>query len=394
MGTASTRAPGRADDISWGEFAELAKVYLRIPLILVAVEVVYRLITLPRDALAWVQVVEAWLWHHGNLLFYGSGSSTLGHHEGWQTKVTLFHPDFPIDAGSAPQIALYVSDECAGIHEIVFFAALVLLTPGITQRTKWISIAIMAVVIFILNMVRLWVLFPIAEASCGESPNSLLCDGGMWDFHHFVLEWGALMFLMVSWAVWFVVVGGPKRLGETSDDLQHERRLTLRWPLPAWSWGGLGLAAVLVAVILATTDFSEAASVREEVIECDAEGRWSPSCETAGDRWDELTSRSWSLGMLATVALAASVVTIERTRDEDGADDDAGAEDAGVEDADAAAAAAGAADSTSDADAADGEPDRGAEDSSADEAAADAATDAPATTDDDGDAATTPSDGP
>ncbi|MAK78139.1 MAG: hypothetical protein CL992_02565, partial [Euryarchaeota archaeon] len=48
-----------ADDLSGREFLDLAWRYLRIPLILLIVEVSYRLLTYPRNTLGLLQVSEA-----------------------------------------------------------------------------------------------------------------------------------------------------------------------------------------------------------------------------------------------------------------------------------------------------------------------------------------------
>ena len=178
------------DDLSGREFLDLAWRYLRIPLILLIVEVSYRLLTYPRNTLGLLQVFEAYVWHGINLLVFGAESSTIAEHRGWMTKVVLHHPSFPSDLGHT--LPLYVSDECAGMHEFVFFAALVLMSEGVDFRRRLRAVMWAAPVIFVLNMIRLVVLYPVALYSCSDAPGQPLCDMGMWEFHNFILTTGSM----------------------------------------------------------------------------------------------------------------------------------------------------------------------------------------------------------
>ena len=117
------------EDISWGEFGRLAKGYLRIPLALILVEIFYWFITQPTNTLGLIQESEAWIWYQLTELIYGPGAATLSEYNGWNTLVTLKHTDFWGD-----QIRLYVSDECAGVHEMIFITVLIMMTTGVPQR--------------------------------------------------------------------------------------------------------------------------------------------------------------------------------------------------------------------------------------------------------------------
>ncbi|MEZ7994660.1 MAG: hypothetical protein QMC52_05850, partial [Candidatus Poseidoniaceae archaeon] len=116
----STATP--PDDLSWKEVAQLGLVYAKIPIALLLVEAFYWFLTMPTDTLAPIQVSEAWLWNEiGNALF-GAGSHTLSTNNGWLTRIEFHHSSFP---GAMNTVSLYVSDECAGVHEMIFISTLV-----------------------------------------------------------------------------------------------------------------------------------------------------------------------------------------------------------------------------------------------------------------------------
>ena len=52
-------------------------------------------------------------------LICGEGSAVISHHNGWLTRIDLQHPNFP---GPYDSVGLYVSDECAGVHEMIFLS--------------------------------------------------------------------------------------------------------------------------------------------------------------------------------------------------------------------------------------------------------------------------------
>ena len=109
--SASSKA---SDDLSWGEVAQLGLRYGKIPLALLAVEALYWFITQPSDTLALIQVTEAYIWNEITQLMFGEGASTLSTHNGWLTRIDFHHESFP---GTFDSVGLYVSDECAGVHE-------------------------------------------------------------------------------------------------------------------------------------------------------------------------------------------------------------------------------------------------------------------------------------
>lgn len=154
--TARSRPEG---DLSWGEVGELALRYGRIPLALLCVEAFYWFLTMPSDTLVPVQLTEAWLWNELTNLIYGEGSAVLSTHNGWMTRIDLQHPSFP---GPFDSVGLYVSDECAGVHEMIFVSTLVMMTDGVPQQQKWRAVAVMCGVVYVLNLLRLLVFYPIA----------------------------------------------------------------------------------------------------------------------------------------------------------------------------------------------------------------------------------------
>ncbi len=195
------------NDISFEEFIEMGKKYLVIPLALIFVEIIYQILTASQDTLAWIQVFEAKLWNSLNHIFYGADSSTLVEHSsGLMTQVKLHNANFPEITNNT--ILLYVSDECAGVHEILFISTLILLTPNVTKNIKLYSIAIMSVIIFFLNMARLLVLYPLAVNGCEENQGITNCEAPMMDFHTFVFEWGFLITLTVMWLIWYLIING------------------------------------------------------------------------------------------------------------------------------------------------------------------------------------------
>ena len=122
-----------------------------------------------------------------------------------------------------------------------------------------------SVVIYIINIARLLVLYPLALQGCGNAPSDPTCFTPMWTFHTAVYEWGFLVLLMGMWFAWFLAVGGPnryqRRLDEPSPWVGHPADLGTgpthhRWCRPRWypridvrlgSQQGAGEPACLIA---------------------------------------------------------------------------------------------------------------------------------------------------
>ena len=157
MATQNTTRPD--GDMSWKEVGELGLRYGRIPLALIFVKMFYWFLTIPSDTLAPIQVTEAWLWNELTNFLYGEGSSVISHHNGWLTRIDFVHPSFP---GPFDTVGLYVSDECAGVHEMIFISTLVMMTDGMSQRFKLKSVVVMCSIVYVLNLMRLVAFYPIA----------------------------------------------------------------------------------------------------------------------------------------------------------------------------------------------------------------------------------------
>ena len=134
-------------DMSWKEVGELGLRYGRIPMALLLVEAFYWFLTLPSDTLAPIQVTEAWIWNELTNFIYGEGSAVISQHNGWMTRIDLLHVDFP---GPYDSVGLYVSDECAGVHEMIFLSTLVMMTDGVPQRDKLKAVAVMCGIVYVL----------------------------------------------------------------------------------------------------------------------------------------------------------------------------------------------------------------------------------------------------
>ena len=138
--TKSTAKLGDKQDLSWSEVLSLSKTYLKIPLALLFVEAIYWFITQPSNTLVPIQITEAWIWSGITNIIYGEGTATLTTNNGWMTQVNLSNENFP---GVLNTVALYVSDECAGIHEMIFISTLIIMTDGVSQKIKLRSIVVM-----------------------------------------------------------------------------------------------------------------------------------------------------------------------------------------------------------------------------------------------------------
>ena len=194
------------NDISINELIEMGKKYLLIPVGLLFVEIIYSFLTSSQDTLAGVQETVAKIWNKLNQIFYGTETSTLSEYgnTGLMTKVELYNPNFPDIQNNT--IDFYVSDECAGVHEMLFISTLILLTPYISKKIKAWSIPIILVIVFCLNLLRLVLIYPLATSGCKKNPGVWGCDVRWEIFHDFVFEWGSLIILTIMWIIWYLIV--------------------------------------------------------------------------------------------------------------------------------------------------------------------------------------------
>lgn len=296
--------------MSWKEVGELGLRYGRIPLALLVVEAFYWFLTLPSDTLAPIQVTEAWIWNELTNLLYGEGSAVLSHHNGWLTRIDLVHPNFP---GPFDSVGLYVSDECAGVHEMIFLSTLVMMTDGVPQRDKLRAVAVMCGIVYILNILRLVVFYPIAVESCLETPDVQACLTPMWQFHEAVYTWGFLVVLVGMWLAWFIKFGGPARtLAATKKDTspwRFQRRFT--WERKHWA---MLIVASLMFVLALSNIYTnqEAIDARDTLAFCEFSSQLSSECGDAQLRWDDAIGYAWSLSAIGLLLMVGTVVVVEK----------------------------------------------------------------------------------
>ncbi|NCG01532.1 MAG: hypothetical protein GWP25_07055 [Euryarchaeota archaeon] len=309
----NSKSTSSKEDLEWSEVGQLGLRYARIPLALLCVEAFYWFLTQPSDTLAPLQVTEAWLWNEMTNFLYSDGeyiASTLSTHNGWMTRIDLVHVDFP---GNYDTVGLYVSDECAGVHEMIFLSTLVAMTEGVPQRLKIRSIVVMCSIIYILNILRLVVFYPIAVSDCTANPNQAECLAGMWNWHTFVYEWGFLLVLVTMWVVWFWKVGGPARTLDASAGADEKWRFKLR---SAWAPKHYYLLAGAVLLLLFAahnvTNNEEAMAAKETLDFCYFSELVTSECGQAQNRWDDAIGYAWSLSALGIMVIGATSVVIQR----------------------------------------------------------------------------------
>ncbi|MGA0331768.1 MAG: exosortase/archaeosortase family protein [Candidatus Poseidoniaceae archaeon] len=299
-----------SDDMSWGEVAQLGLRYGKIPLALLAVEALYWFITQPSDTLALIQVTEAYIWNEVTQLMFGEGASTLSTHNGWMTRIDFHHESFP---GALNSVGLYVSDECAGVHEMIFLSTLVLMTDGVTQREKFKAVAVMCGIVYVLNIVRLVAFYPIAVEGCLANPNQPECLNGMWNFHTFVYQWGFLIVLLLMWLVWFKFIGGASRTMKASQEEKEQWRVVIR---KRWEQKHFALIGVMVGFFgiawFWINGNSTAMDAKNVMDFCAFSDLTTPSCYEAQNTWDNAIQGAWSFAVLGLVLGAVGFYDIER----------------------------------------------------------------------------------
>ena len=295
------------EDLEWSEVWEMGKKYLRIPLALVIVEAFYWFIIQGEDTLAWIQVSEAWLWHVLTNLIHGD-VSTLTMHDGWMTQVNLINPDFP---GREDMISLYVSDECAGVHEMMFLTTLIVMTDGVSQKVKLKSIITMCGIVYVLNLTRLLLLYQYAAQGCADQPIAEGCAQSMWDFHNMVYEWGFLVVLVLMWLVWFKWTGADKAILENKS-----KGWGLGWrkdwdkvSVAVLAIGSLMLAGAVMSIV---TD-EGAMQAWDENQACQA---WSDldseACASQEKAWKEQIKDKWAFAGLGLFMVCTSIVKLDK----------------------------------------------------------------------------------
>ena len=297
------------EDLSWGEVAQLSKRYLKIPAALLLVEAFYWFLTQPVNTLAPIQVSEAWLWHHLVEMIYGSGTSELLYHNGWLTKLEFEHVDFP---GQFNTLSLYVSDECAGVHEMIFISTLILLTDGVPQRLRIKSALVMCGIVYVLNIVRLLAFYPIAISSCAANPDDPNCLNEMWNFHTSVYQWGFLIVLILMWLAWFKWVNAGSAIKRAAEAEKKSWKFVYRK-----NWEMLHKVAIVSCLMLIIGAAANvmldpvATEAKEKVDLCEFYEIVNSDCGSAQQDWSNAIAESWSMASLGLVGLIATVLRIE-----------------------------------------------------------------------------------
>lgn len=192
-----------SDDIPLSEFMRMLGAVFVLVFVLLFGEILFRWLIEPANTLLPLQLIEAWLWTHLSNIFWPGSAELVAHETGPMTQVNLLHPTFY--SGIVP---LYVSDECTGLHELFFLAMMMLLTPSFDIKTKLKHLGIASIIVFILNLIRLLVLYPLAVSGCeGMNGGTFGCESPLFEFHNFVLEYGSLIVLVIGWTIWFNITG-------------------------------------------------------------------------------------------------------------------------------------------------------------------------------------------
>ena len=297
------------EDLSWAEVSNLGLRYLKIPAALLLVEAFYWFLTQPLNTLAPIQISEAWLWHHLAEMIWGSGTSELLYHNGFLTKLEFTNPVFP---GQFNVVSLYVSDECAGIHEMVFISTLVLLTDGVPQRLKIKSVLVMCGIVYVLNLSRLLVFYPLALNACTGNPNDPACLTDMWTFHTSVYKWGFMTVLLLMWLAWFKWVNAGKAIQRASEAESKSWLFAFRK-----EWKMLHKMLILISLLLivgAATNIMldpVAIEAKAEVDACSFNQIVSADCGKSQRAWDNAISESWSLASIGLLTIVATIITIK-----------------------------------------------------------------------------------
>ena len=295
------------EDLSWSEVGEMAYGYLRIPLALIIVEALYWWATDPAASFEAYQTALAWMWVGlSNIIWPGSAELVFhGPSQAW-TGVNLYDPAF-----QGGMERMYVSDECAGMHEIVFLGVLMLLTPGVNSRTRCRSILGMVLLVQLLNFVRLMVLFPIATNGSVEE---------MFAFHEFILSQGFLAILVLIWLAWYIILDRKglidRKAKPSLSDLPDLKQLRLKDSLSR-----LSIVVLVLSAILAVWATHEAAiddhnmELKAAAQDCHYdtdEKLWKPEfCTDDKMMWEDVWGRAVRGWLFAGLFSTLAIVTFE-----------------------------------------------------------------------------------
>ena len=171
----------------------------------------------------------------------------------------------------------------------------------------------MCSIIYVLNILRLVVFYPIAVEDCMALPNDAACLQGMWDWHTAVWQWGFLLVLVTMWVVWFWRFGGPARTLDATYADSDEWRLVVRKVWSQKHFVLVGLAVALMAWSAYNVTSNEEAMLAKSTLDtCVSLDLISAECGNAQNRWDDAIGYAWSLAALGLVAGLFGAIQFER----------------------------------------------------------------------------------
>ncbi len=200
---------------------------------------------------------------------------------------------------------------------MIFISTLVAMTDGVSQKLKVKAIVVMCTLVYILNLARLVVFYPIALEGCLANPDQPSCLYGMWEFHTAVYEWGFLLVLIAMWVLWFWKVGGPSRAMDKSLAGADKWRIITR---KKWNYKhivAIALAAIfIISAVHNVTSNEEAMKAKETLDDCELWNSVSAQCGNARDRWDDAIGYAWSLSALGLLAGVIGGIEVQRPDEE------------------------------------------------------------------------------
>ena len=210
---------------------------------------------------------------------------------------------------------------------MIFLSTLVMMTDGVPQRQKMRTIIVMCGLVYILNILRLVVFYPIAVNDCVDLPGQQACLNSMWTYHQQVYEWGFLVVLVLMWLVWFIRIGGPERTRDASKNDPSPWRFERRRRWGQQHWIVLGLAALMFVLAMNNIYSNEEALAARETMElCEFASLLSSECSQAQQRWDDAIGYAWSLSALGLALMVGTSVTVARPNEDGTWPSEAGSE--------------------------------------------------------------------
>ena len=194
-----------------------------------------------------------------------------------------------------------------------------MMTTGVPQRLRIKSALVACGVVYILNIVRLLVLYPLAISGCVDNPNMLGCEQPMHDFHAFVYQWGFLIVLVIMWLIWFRWVNAGDLIRKEKEVGKDKWKFVYRK-----NWSTLNKSILILGILLIIGSFTNvllddaAMAAKETVDMCEFYSSVTGECGEARDAWSQEIQSSWSLATLGLLGIATNVIAIENpNRDEE-----------------------------------------------------------------------------